>query len=656
MKRAAQATGAIAFERRCGRLSESRSIPKRVLAGGPTVTVVITEYDVDRWRPLAAAQWSEWKNERPETTSIRQDAPGYWIDRIGFRLARATERTSISVAGIVPLECRADGYTEMLSRWAQETPGSAGFPPASWDEPMGLLPFADRIMSAFRALLLRFGLSEYRNNFTLDPHRTWHDFYADSVFYPGPPVFRGGSFIRRFSEGHAQRLLAEEGPRGPLEFSVALTRVHEGLHKLQTGESLFCELIVSMIWSSLLTVTDLWHWQVDPITQQSTHREAQHLVSLNLDDEAIGACVRDAAVGVRELVSDPNWYGVFCAAAWLFDRKECRYDDYLSFVTSALRRPDLPAPKVLDAAAVSRCRNRASTSRFALSRLLAPSLWPNAADSNDRAEPTHGRCINRSRARALAQASEVGDDTARTLRLRDLGTSAIARRYELALTTRRMWGWGLSALVRPFVRRGVRFVVVGGVALSYYTNGKTRPADLDILLDQTAEAASGSYEALLEIIGRGVISGPPEFSSTAIREGLEMTFKTALGTLHLIGRSAGPEAEGIIARRHWVWLDRTRAPLCELADLVALKERDRREKDLLDLQLLHDLGLHRGERPFDPFMEAARAVHESAEAGPGWELEQATRRQGRNVIPATQGSTPLSNGHSGSHRGLSDCE
>jgi len=171
-------------------------------------------------------------------------------------------------------------------------------------------------------------------------------------------------------------------------------------------------------------------------------------------------------------------------------------------------------------------------------------------------------------------------------------------RFELAIGTRHRWGWRPAELVRPFLRRNVPFAVVGGVALSYYTHGRTTPADLDIVLGlghRASTASSEAYSALNEIVGLGVVSGPPEFGAVAVREGVEMTFETARGTLHIVGRSAGSDSEEIVARRRWVWLDRTRLPLCQLSDLIALKERDRREKDVRDLDLLRGLGLTSGE-------------------------------------------------------------
>lgn len=165
----------------------------------------------------------------------------------------------------------------------------------------------------------------------------------------------------------------------------------------------------------------------------------------------------------------------------------------------------------------------------------------------------------------------------------------------LALGTNRRWGWHLRPLLRPLLRRDVPFAVVGGVALSYYTEGKTQPEDLDVVVSGSSQAALPVYEALSDIVERGVASGPPEFGPAAVRGGVEMTFDTADGTLHIIGRSAGTDSDGIVARRRWVWLDRTRTPLCQLSDLVALKQRDPRDKDLCDLDLLRTLGLARDE-------------------------------------------------------------
>ncbi len=319
-------------------------------AGGAAIS---TDYDPATWRALAGALWMRWASESDDDRI--GNVPGYWVDRIGFRLARATEASAIvTKEGITPLEWSRRDYPTMLSRWAKVTPGVAGFPPSSWDEPMGVLPLAERMLRAFREILPRFGLSDFRGKFRLDPSQSWQHFYADSVFYPGPPAFNGGSFIHRFTPDHASRLLAEEGPRGPLEFSVALTAVHEGLHTLQTGDSLLCEFVVSLMWGALLTETQMWHWQLDPTTLRTANREVSHLRGVEVDEPAIGNCVRDAAMGIPALFGDPRWYGTLCAAGWLFDTRRCRYDDYLAFVASALRNRSTSAPSILDAAMMSR--------------------------------------------------------------------------------------------------------------------------------------------------------------------------------------------------------------------------------------------------------------------------------------------------------------
>jgi hypothetical protein len=167
-----------------------------------------------------------------------------------------------------------------------------------------------------------------------------------------------------------------------------------------------------------------------------------------------------------------------------------------------------------------------------------------------------------------------------------LGGLRVLGRIALAFGTKQRWGWRAAPLVQPFIDSPVPFAVVGGVALSYYTDGRTTPDDLDLVLSPSPEWATAVFIVLKRLIERGVANGPREFSIAAIREGGEMKFKTFHGELHILGRSAGSDGEGIVSRRRWVWLDRTAIPLCDVGDLIALKERDRRPKDLQDLELL----------------------------------------------------------------------
>jgi hypothetical protein len=163
------------------------------------------------------------------------------------------------------------------------------------------------------------------------------------------------------------------------------------------------------------------------------------------------------------------------------------------------------------------------------------------------------------------------------------------RRLYLAVGARQSWGWTPAPLLRPLLRRDVPLAIIGGVAVSYYTGGRTHPGDIDVVV--TPAAAEQAYLALCEVVDRGVISGPQEFGPDAIREGVEMTFRTHHGTLHVLGGRVAADRDGIVDRRRWVWIDLMRMPVCGLADLVALKERGEREKDLRDLELLRDLGL-----------------------------------------------------------------
>jgi hypothetical protein len=320
--------------------------------------------------------------------------------------------------------------------------------------------------------------------------------------------------------------------------------IHERLHTLQTGDSLFCEFIVSVLWGALLTELKMWHWQVDPVTGRSSHRELSHLATLQLDDKAVGACVRDAATGVRRLLDDARWYGAFCAATWLFDGGDWKYDDYLRFVSAALADPSSEAPEFLPR---GKPRGGVSTGGNTLSSRPSRSLGVNSLDY---ARKRRGRLI-------------------------------------LAAGTKARWGWRSGPVLAALRRHLVPFSVVGGAAASYYSGNLTLPKDLDLVYASGPEAARRLYAAVIEAVEALSFDCPPEVISLAIFEqGHPFVLETRDVRVELLGSCIGPLRDTIVERRRWVLLDRTWTPMCRLDDLVALKVRDQRANDLEHLQLL----------------------------------------------------------------------
>ena len=115
--------------------------------GGSTIYAVVADYDSGKWRPIARTKWADWCSHFPEASKV--DIPGYWLDRLGFRLAVASEAGhEVSTRGFAPIEWQGSDFVETLGRWARETSGVSGYPPRNWDEPIGHLPFAGEIVDA----------------------------------------------------------------------------------------------------------------------------------------------------------------------------------------------------------------------------------------------------------------------------------------------------------------------------------------------------------------------------------------------------------------------------------------------------------------------------------------------------------------------------
>src|SRR3954462_6160389 len=101
-------------------------------------SAIATQYEPGLWRPSAFRRWDAWvkDTQRAEVGVV----PGYWMDRIGFRLAGPEgDGEGVTKDGIIPLEWLGVDYAVTLRQWACETPGIPGFPPASWDAPLGRL-------------------------------------------------------------------------------------------------------------------------------------------------------------------------------------------------------------------------------------------------------------------------------------------------------------------------------------------------------------------------------------------------------------------------------------------------------------------------------------------------------------------------------------
>lgn len=139
---------------------------------------------------------------------------------------------------------------------------------------------------------------------------------------------------------------------------------------------------------------------------------------------------------------------------------------------------------------------------------------------------------------------------------------------------------------------GVRFVVVGGVAV--IGHGVVRATkDLDVVVGTDDDAAAAIGEAMARWAAtRPDGSAEPRKIPSA---GWPLHLRTPHGLLDLLAEGRPPlDLEGLLARAALRKIDGVSAPLCSLADLVALKRAAGRERDLADLA---DLAAAHGELP-----------------------------------------------------------
>ena len=149
-----------------------------------------------------------------------------------------------------------------------------------------------------------------------------------------------------------------------------------------------------------------------------------------------------------------------------------------------------------------------------------------------------------------------------------------------------------ARLVEALVDAGVRFVVIGGVAL-VARGGARLTQDLDVVYDR----APDNLDRLVAAVGplhprlRGA---PPElpffFDARTLRSGLNFTFVTDAGELDIFGEVAGLggylEAE---AASSIVTLFGRDVRLLGLDGLERTKRAAGRAKDLLDLETIRAL-------------------------------------------------------------------
>jgi hypothetical protein len=143
---------------------------------------------------------------------------------------------------------------------------------------------------------------------------------------------------------------------------------------------------------------------------------------------------------------------------------------------------------------------------------------------------------------------------------------------------------GFGRLLADLNRAGVRYVVVGGIAV--IRHGVVRATrDLDVVVATGQETAVGLVR-LCDDWQATRPDGSPE-ERRVPSQGWPLHLRTIHGRIDLLAEQAPPlDLDGLLSRADERRVDGVPAPICSLADLVALKRLAGRPTDLEDLDRL----------------------------------------------------------------------
>lgn len=151
---------------------------------------------------------------------------------------------------------------------------------------------------------------------------------------------------------------------------------------------------------------------------------------------------------------------------------------------------------------------------------------------------------------------------------------------------------GFGRILEDLNRAGVRYVLIGGIAL--IRHGVVRATrDVDVVLAPELE----NLKRLQSLIAEWPATRPDgsALPDDAVAPGRTIHLSTPHGELDLLAELPPPLSFAeLSARAETRRVDGVQAPICSLADLVALKRIAGRERDLVDL---HDLEAAHGELP-----------------------------------------------------------
>ncbi len=154
---------------------------------------------------------------------------------------------------------------------------------------------------------------------------------------------------------------------------------------------------------------------------------------------------------------------------------------------------------------------------------------------------------------------------------------------------------GFGRILKDLNEAGVRYVLIGGIAL--IRHGVVRATrDVDAVFDPDPRNVD-RIRSLVDEWGATRPDGSP-LPEGAVSPDRSIHLRTPFGDLDLVSETiTGISFSDLLARADTKKVDGVEAPICSLADLVAMKRAVGRERDLADLS---DLRAAHGDLPEIP--------------------------------------------------------
>lgn len=146
---------------------------------------------------------------------------------------------------------------------------------------------------------------------------------------------------------------------------------------------------------------------------------------------------------------------------------------------------------------------------------------------------------------------------------------------------------GLARLAARFTLYGVRYCAVGGFATAMYLPQR-HPDDLDIVIAPRRRDGARSLAALLSLVDDPDAEASPTTMQTTpkhLARGDQIVIPTKYGTVHILGDllPAGCDRSAIVRRRRWFMRGGYRVAVCDLNDLLQIKQTARHKHDEADV-------------------------------------------------------------------------